>query len=416
MRRQPGGEREELRACLEGARASMRQLTDGLDDATARAVFDPALSPIAWHVGHVAWQEERWALRRCGGQPPIDPALDGVYDSFHSPKGSRSRALPPIEEVRAYARQVRARTWELLGEPLDDERRWTFRFLANHEHQHVETVVAALLAGEVPLELAPRPMPAGGDGGGWDDFLPVEGGVAAIGTDDDPDRWDNESPAHQVEVAPFAIARRPITNQAVVAFCEAGGYDDERLWSTSGWRWRQQADVRAPLHWRPRGAGWQRRTLAGWIDLRPDHPAAHLSCYEAEAIAAWAGARLPTEIEWEVAAGRRPWPCGSGLRANLGLRLGDTAPCSAEGAAPCGAEDMAGNVWEWTASPFLPWPAFLPGPYRGYSLPWFGPGHRVLRGGCWATAAAVARTTFRNFFEPGMRLYPTGLRLARDQR
>ncbi|WP_373047847.1 ergothioneine biosynthesis protein EgtB [Vulgatibacter sp.] len=419
--------RAELRDALLSARATTERLTARLGDAQARAQFDPGFSPLGWHLGHVAWQEERWVLRRCAGERPIDPGLDGIYDSFHSHKGSRGRRLPPLVRIRSYAALVRERLLAFL-ERTDFEGDllaggWVFRFLANHERQHAETMAAALLLGHLQPELEVAPPVAASAGEGWCDFLPVEGGRFSLGCDDDPDGWDNERCAHEVELAPFAIARQPVTNGAFLAFLEAGGYRDDGLWSEAGRRWRDAEGVEAPLHWR-RGAGcWERWTLGGWRPVDPSHPVSHLGWHEAEAFARWAGARLPTEAEWERAAGweqggrKRRFPWGDGAPApgvNVALARGDTAPCGSE-ASPCGAEGMGGNVWEWTASPFLPWPRFEPGPYRGYSAPWFGDRHRVLRGGCWMSDPAMARTTFRNWFEPQVRAFPAGLRLARNR-
>ncbi len=366
-----------------------------------------------------------WALRRCGGAPPIDASLDRLYASFTSAKATRGGRLPPVERIRAYAAAVRERTLTLLERTAFEgpllERGWVFRFLANHERQHAETMAVGLLLARVPLALACTPARDGTADDGWCEFLPVRGGRYVIGCDDDPDGWDNERKAHEVELAPYAIARKPVTNAAFAAFVESGGYADDRLWSEPGRSWRVQMQAAHPFHWRRADGGWERWTLGGWTPLDPAHPVAHVSWHEAQAFAAWAGARLPTEAEWEAAAGgagqKRRWPWGDqpdgGADANLALRHGDTSPCGGA-AAPCGAEDMAGNVWEWTASPFAPWPGFAPDAYRGYSEPWFGDGHRVLRGGCWITDPAMARTTFRNWFEPHVRTFPSGVRLARD--
>lgn len=430
----PGGGEAALRRLLADelsrSRAATLRLLEGIDDALSRATFDPALSPLGWHLGHVAWQEEWWVLRRSAGQPPIDPALDGLYDAFRSGKRTRGARLPPLAAIRAYAERVRERSLAFLerarfeGPLLGGG--WAFRFVADHERQHAETMAMALLAGSVSLSLPEGPAPqADGDEDGWCTFLEVEEGPFPLGTDDDPARWDNEGPAHAVELAPFSIARAPVTNGAFLRFLEEGGYDDERLWSPEGWRWRRAAAIEAPGHWRRGRDGWERRTLRGFRPVEPSHPVSHLSAWEAEAFAAWAGARLPTEAEWERAASweaatgtKRRWPGGDEppRDANLAFVRWDTCPVGPREPSPVGALEMAGNVWEWTASPFLPWPGFTPGPYAGYSAPWFGPAHRVLRGGCWATDSAMARTTFRNWFEPGMRLFPSGLRLARDGR
>jgi len=414
----PGaGERRALADALDDARRSTRRLIEGVGEDDARRQWDPAFSPLSWHAGHVAWQEEVWVLRRAFGHAPIDPRLDGVYDSFSSDKPSRGRRLPSLGEIRAYADAVRTRVLEALDrtgaarEPDLVDRGWCFRFLANHERQHAETMaVIRLLAGR-PLEGLPPAMSAAPRERGWID---VPGGRFVLGADDDPDGWDNERRAHEVELPRFRIAAAPVTNGEWLAFIDAGGYADDRLWSRAGIAWRRAVRAMAPLHWSRERRGWTRRTLAGSRPVDPSHPVAHVSWFEAAAFARWAGARLPTEAEWERAAAgndaggrKRRWPWGDdpagASAANLGMRACDTTPCST---------DFAGNVWEWTADAFAPYPGFTPGHYRGYSAPWFDGRHRVLRGGCHFTHAALARTTFRNWFEPGTRAFPAGLRLA----
>lgn len=416
---------------LEEARRYTKRLTADLGDGAARAQFDPGISPIAWHLGHVAWQEECWALRRAGGAEPIDPVLDSIYDSFRSEKSSRGARLPPLHAIRTYAAEVRRRTLELLErielreeDPLLRDG-WVFRFLAGHELQHAETIGVARLLGRLELELPAEPEGEGAANDG--EFVEIPAGSFVLGCDDDPAGWDNERSAHVAEHRAYRLARHPVTNGAWLSFLEGGGYRDDRLWSEAGRRWRDENRIRSPLLWRHGRNGTERFTLRGWRPLDPQHPVAHVSFFEAEAFARFAGSRLPSETEWERAAGwdpatghKRRWPwgdeAGASAVANVALTRGDTARCGLfpAGRAPCGAEELAGGVWEWTASPFAPFPGFTPGLYRGYSEPWFGDGHRVLRGGCWLSHPEMARVTFRNWFEPGVRTFPSGLRLARD--
>lgn len=390
---------------MQEARALSLRLSGDLTDAQARRVADPSFSPIGWHLGHVAWQEECWLHRRVWGRPALEPAFDALFDSFVSPKGSRSARLPPVGAIRAYAARVREASLDLAGRENSSELLrdgWVFRFLANHERQHAEIMGIVRLLARLPL---PGPFHETTESAeeGW---LAFPEGEFTMGAED-PEGWDNERPPHPRGVSAFRLARRQVTNAEWLQFMEAGGYETRSLWSEEGWALVQREGIRAPLHWE-RGAdgSWRRFSLRGWRPLAEEHPVAHVSWHEAEAFARFAGARLPTEPEWERAAGggARRWPSGEAPEgANLGLRHGDTTPAG-------GA--FEGNVWEWTASAFAPYPGFRPGPYRGYSEPWFDGAHRVLRGGSHLSHPMMARTAFRNWLPPEIRAYPAGLRLA----
>lgn len=417
-----------LAAALDEARRTTWRVMDGISEDEARRQRHGAFSPLSWHAGHVAWQEEVWVLRRAFGHAPIDPRLDGIFDSFSSHKPSRHQRLPPLHAIRAYADRVRERTLAALersGGATESslvEGGWCFRFLANHERQHAETMAVIRLLDGLTIEGLPPAGRAPSSEGG---MLDVPAGRFVMGVDDDPDGWDNERRAHEVELSAYRIGRTPVTNGEWLSFLESGGYVDDRLWSPEGIAWRREVRAEAPLHWSRESEGWMRRTLAGPRPVEPTHPVAHVSWFEAQAYARWAGARLPSEAEWERAAawddatarkGRWPWgdDPGPATQANLGLQACDTAPCGGP-ASHSGGLDFAGNVWEWTADFFRPYPGFTAGHYRGYSEPWFGEAHRVLRGGCHLTHPALARASFRNWFEPGTRAFPTGLRLAVDR-
>ncbi|MCP3958489.1 MAG: ergothioneine biosynthesis protein EgtB, partial [bacterium] len=255
----------------------------------------------------------------------------------------------------------------------------------------------------------------------------VPGGTFALGaTPGEPFVFDNEKWAHEMEVEPFAIARAPVTNAEFAAFVEDRGYLKRELWSQPGWWWRTKAGgARQPLCWH-RGQGqerWLRRHFDRLLPLEENAPVAHVTWYEAEAFCNWAGRRLPTEAEWEMAASTSPgvvrkrrYPWGdepaADPRANLDSTLGGYADVAAfaAGDSAWGCRQMAGNVWEWTASPFYPFPGYVVDfPYREYSAPWFGY-RKVLKGGSWATRSSLAYNTYRNFFPPHRRDIFAGFR------
>ena len=236
--------------------------------------------------------------------------------------------------------------------------------------------------------------------------------------------FDNEKWAHPVQARPFAIARAPVTQAEFAAFVADDGYRRAELWGQAGWRWRQAGAVLYPMHWRREGDGWLRRDFDRWLPLEPHRPVIHVNWYEAEAYCRWAGRRLPTEAEWEAAAAasgndlsapKRRFPWGdeppNPTQAQLdgyGLGCCDVADHPA-GDSHFGCRQMIGNVWEWTASDFSPYPGFVPDPYREYSQPWFGT-HKVLRGGAWMTRSRLLRNTWRNFYQPDRRDVWAGFR------
>ena len=258
----------------------------------------------------------------------------------------------------------------------------------------------------------------------------MRGRPSSLGaTPAEPFVFDNEKWAHPVELRPFAIARAPVTQAEFAAFVDAGGYGAAELWSETGWLWRQSLRSEASAVLAPRWRhGWLRRDFDRWVPLEPHRPVIHVNWYEADAYCRWAGRRLPTEAEWERAAAamhpaapRRRFPWGDetpdASRAQLdGYALGccDVAELPA-GDSGFGCRQMIGNVWEWTASDFLPYPGFAVDPYRDYSQPWFGT-HKVLRGGAWPTRSRLLRNTWRNFYQPDRRDIWAGFRTCATMR
>jgi iron(II)-dependent oxidoreductase len=386
-----------IEAGLEGARARTLALLAPIDDADLVGQVSPLMSPLAWDLAHIGHYEELWLLRNIVGAAPTNELFDDVYDAFKHPRRDRP-SLPILgpAEARAFVAGVRARALDVLAtvdldsdDPLLRDG-FVYGMVAQHEHQHDETMLATIQLMEDfahPDASGWHPTSVlGGDDAGMVD---IPGGTFAIGTDEHAWVYDNERPRHDVELAPFRIGRTPVTNRQYRAFVDDGGYDDSRLWSDAGWEWRRDAAVEAPQFWQREGGGdWSRRRYGRREDLPPDEPVQHVCWHEANAFATWRGARLPTEAEWEAAA-------------------------SYDGE-PGGPQRMIGDVWEWTATDFAGYPGFVSFPYREYSEVFFGPEYKVLRGGSWATDASVRRATFRNWDYPIRRQIFSGFRCAAD--
>jgi iron(II)-dependent oxidoreductase len=417
---------------LERARARTALLTDAVDDADLVRQHSPLMSPLVWDLAHVGNQEELWLVRDVGGREPVRRDIDELYDAFKHPRGDRP-ALPLLgpAEARAYVGQVREKALDVLDRVRLDEGRplladgFAFGMIVQHEQQHDETMLAThqLRTGAPVLTADPPPPARVGVSG----EVLIPGGPFAMGTDTEAWALDNERPAHTVQVPAYFIDAAPVTNGRYAEFIAAGGYDDPRWWSERGWAHRQQAGLTAPLHWQRDGDGWAATAFGRTERIVPDEPVVHVCFFEAEAYAAWAGRRLPTEAEWEKAArfdpvsGRsRRFPWGDEdpepRHANLGQRHLSPAPAGAypDGASPLGVHQLIGDVWEWTSSGFHPYPGFAVFPYEEYSQVFFGGDYRVLRGGSFGTDRAACRGTFRNWDHPVRRQIFSGFRCARD--
>ena len=417
-------------------------LADMLIDARARSLalmrdtleireLGPRLSivnPPLWELGHLGFFHDHFALRGLYGLPDYRlPGAERLFDSGSIAHDERwALPLPSRDETLDYLARVQEAMLARLPEgKASAAQSYVYQLTTLHEDMHGEAFLytrqtlgdpAPALGtppqSQAPVEAASVPLP--GD-------VAIPGGRHRLGGEATlPFRFDNEKPPMEVEVAPFSIARAPVTNAEFAAFVDDGGYERRELWSEAGWRWRESQALEAPTYWR-RGADnrWEQRRFDRWRPLAAHQPMVHVSWYEAEAWCRWAGRRLPSEAEWEVAASRAPTADGASLapgkrrfpwgdtppdaeRANLdGWRL---APVDV-GALPAGdsafgCRQMLGNVWEWTASPFAPFPGFAPELYRDYSAPWFQEGRYVLRGGAWATRSRLIHNAYRNFFTP----------------
>ncbi|MEY2447775.1 MAG: gamma-glutamyl hercynylcysteine S-oxide synthase [Acidimicrobiaceae bacterium] len=370
---------------LDAARQRTLDLLAPFDDAFLTAQHSPLMSPLAWDLAHVGNYEDQWLVRALGGEG-IGPHLDHLYDAFQHPRADRP-ALPLLSpaDARAYIGEVRDRALTLLDHEavrptdprlLDDD--FVYGMVIQHEQQHDETMLATIqLSGaRFPEELrrhAPRFLLRGENAA---DMQLVGGGTFVLGTSTEPWAYDNERPAHEVDVPSFWMDTTPVTNGDYALFIADDGYDDERLWTADGRAWRCASEATAPLFWHDDGSVLR---FGHRIERDAEEPVQHVCWYEADAFARWAGKRLPTEAEWEKGAPRH-----------------------------------TGEVWEWTSSSFAAWPGFEAFPYREYSEVFFGAGYKVLRGGSWATHAPAIRPTFRSWDHPIRRQIFAGFRCAKD--
>jgi gamma-glutamyl hercynylcysteine S-oxide synthase len=366
-----------------------------ISDENLNHVHDPLMSPLVWDLGHIAAFEDLWISRETE-EPMLRPDLVAVYDADETPRADRGE-LPYLRRAEAldFMAAVRKRTLSALGRVSP----FIAEMLNQHEQQHNETMLQTLQLAE-PGVYSPRLSPT--RGAAATGSLPVRAGPFEVGDDGPPGEagarfsYDNERPRHTVELEAFEIDLAPVTNRRYREFVEDGGYHRRSLWSETGWEARTSERWERPLYWTEDG-GERRFDRVEQID--PDRPVMHVSFHEAEAFARWAEARLPTEAEWERAAGVADGEPGNLDQLDFG---------------PGPAGPFTGDCWEWTATEFGAYPGFTAFPYPEYSEVFFNRGYRVLRGGSWATRPRVARPTFRNWDHPHRRQIFAGFRCARD--
>jgi iron(II)-dependent oxidoreductase len=356
-----------LGEALAQAQSMTREITRGMRDKPVPLIS--IINPPVWELGHVAWFHEFWLHR--GGSfdvPSLLPHADRWYDSARVAHDTRwTLDLPDAISTLRYGDEVLARTQALLREePLDDERTYFAQLALFHQDMHNEAFTYTLQTLGVAMPVAWPERLAGPAGD-----IAFAAGTHMLGAQANSGFvFDNEKWAHEVGVPAFAIARREVSNGEFRRFVDAGGYARSEWWSEAGWALREQVALEHPRYWRRESAGWQVRRFDRWAPLDEHLPVMHVSAHEAEAYCRWAGRRLPTEAEWEVAA-----------------------------RSAAGRFDY-GRVWEWTSTRFAPYPGFVADPYKEYSEPWFAEEHRVLRGGSFATPRRLMRPTWRNFFKP----------------
>jgi len=379
----------------------------------------PDASPAKWHLAHTTWFFETFVLAAFPDYRPFHPGYSYLFNSYYNAVGDRwqraargTLSRPTVAEVYAYRSAIDGRILEWLADASEQELRSLGPVLilgSHHEQQHQE-----LLLTDIKHALASNPLrPA------YDESASRPAGTAPalawmtyparmrwLGHDGDGFAYDNETPRHRVFVEAFELASRLTTAGEYLAFMEDGGYNRPELWLSDGWAARCAHGWQAPLYWEQRDGTWSLMTLHGMRELTADEPVCHVSYYEADAFARWSNARLPTEAEWETAADRQP------IDGNL-LDGGRLHPVPA-GAGPSPSQ-LFGDVWEWTASPYVAYPGYRPpdgalGEYNGK----FMCNQLVLRGGSCATPASHIRASYRNFFPPEARWQFSGLRLTRD--
>jgi iron(II)-dependent oxidoreductase len=436
----------QLIEALRDTRARTLELVNDLSDEQLIGPRLQIVNPLRWEIGHLAWFQEFWVLRHLARQPPILTNGDKLYDSARVAHDTRwDLPLLEREETLAYMQRVLERVINQAGDEagLTDSEGYDRDYFLNlvllHEQMHDEAIAytrqtlsypAPAIAAVKNRRFAKQDahLPQTNHDLTSDAEIPdgkfILGSVCEQGF-----TFDNELLAHEVEIASFAISKTAVTSGEFKHFVEDGGYRRSELWSAEGWQWRTAVMAEHPVYWQQEENGrWLRRNFDEWVALDERLPVIHVNWHEANAYCRWANRRLPTEAEWEMAASaersangldlsehKRRFPWGDDPptvdHANLDWRGLGCVPVDAlaAGDSAFGCRQMIGNVWEWTASDFQPYPGFVAGPYKEYSEPWFG-NHKVLRGGCWVTRSRLIHNSYRNFYTPDRRDVWAGFR------
>lgn len=405
---------------LQEAHTRTLALIDGLTPEQLMGPLLAIVNPLRWEVGHAAYFYEYWILRQHLQEQSIRSDSDSLYDSITIAHDDRwDLPLPSMQDTHAYIETVLDRVKDCLSRGEDPKRDYLAQYAVFHHDMHNEAYTYTRQTLDYPTPDIGKPGYQILNAGGMSGDVHIPGGTFMLGaTQQDGFVFDNEKWAHQVEVAAFSISRAAISNADYLKFVEAGGYAKKQYWDEDGWKWCEQSKLQHPLYWHQGSEGWLIKQFDQWKSLPMNAAIIHVCWFEAQAYCRWAGRRLPTEAEWEVAASAEPSEDGKILSATKRyLPWGNTEPrpdqanldgyalgtvdvaAHPSGDSAFGCRQMIGNVWEWTQDTFAPYPGFEPDMYQDYSQPLFGI-TKVLRGGAWPTRARMIRNTWRTYYGP----------------
>jgi len=429
-------EDEELMKSVNEVRQQSMDLISDLDESQLTVPYLDILNPWIWEFCHQAYFQELWVLRKGLGLDPIIKNADSLFDSMTVGHETRWKLqLPSKEEAFDYAQKVRDKVIELINSgKLDEKLKYYIMYSVFHEDMHTEafTYTRQTLGYKTPKfsHISDINIPKVNDAISTEEDAKIPGGKFMLGASNNADFvFDNEKWEHEVSVAEFEISRTAVTEGQFAKFVDDSGYNRKELWSNDGWKWKNATQAEHPLYWQKQNGNWQNRHFDKYIPIDENRAIIHVSWYEAEAYCNWAKRRLPTEVEWEVAAAgeangdvlsskKRNYAWGDEIpiadKANLGWQAMNTVDVRAheKGDSSFGCRQMIGNVWEWTSTTFKPYPGFIADMYQDYSQTSFYT-RKVLRGGCWATQPKQIRNTWRNFYTPDRREVFAGFRTCK---